>query len=70
MLVLTSLGGSASAAVSRARTIPPREDKAGTSSMEAPMAQALAARSRSKASDDTLADDNCNALIFAKEIKL
>jgi hypothetical protein len=68
MLVLTSLGGSASAAVSRARTIPPREDKAGTSSMEAPMAQALAARSRSKASDDT--DDNCNALIFAKEIKL
>jgi hypothetical protein len=40
------------------RTTPPREDKVGTSSVEAPTAQALVARSGSKASDDNLADDD------------
>jgi hypothetical protein len=47
-----------------ARTILPKEDKAGTSSVEAPTAQALAARPGSKALDDTLAGDDLNLLNF------
>jgi hypothetical protein len=39
-------------------------DKAGTSSAEVPMAQALVARPRSKALDDNLADDNPGLLNF------
>jgi hypothetical protein len=39
-------------------TTPPKEDKVGTSSVEAPMAQALVARPGSKVPNDTLADDN------------
>jgi hypothetical protein len=46
------------------RTTPPREDKVGTSSVEAPTAQALVARSGSKASDDNLADDDPELLNF------
>jgi hypothetical protein len=44
------------------RATPPKEDKVGTSSVEAPMAQALVARPRSKASDDTFADDDPDLL--------
>jgi hypothetical protein len=40
------------------------EDKVDTSSVEAPMAQALVARPRSKAPDDTLADDDPDLLTF------
>jgi hypothetical protein len=47
-----------------ARTIPPKEDKMGTSSAEAPMAHALVGQSGSKASDDTLADDDPDILNF------
>jgi hypothetical protein len=47
-----------------ARIIPPKEDKAGTSSVEAPTAQALVARPGSKASNDNLADDDPNLLNF------
>jgi hypothetical protein len=39
------------------RTTPPKVDKAGTSSVEVPTAQALVARPGSKAPDDNLADD-------------
>jgi hypothetical protein len=45
-------------------TTPPKEDKAGTSSAEAPTAQALVAQQGSKPSDDTLADDDPNLLNF------
>jgi hypothetical protein len=36
-------GGSASVVASMDRTTPPKEDKVGTSSVEAPIAQALVA---------------------------
>jgi hypothetical protein len=39
------------------RTSPPKEDKVGTSSAEAPMAQALVARPKSEAPDDNLGGD-------------
>jgi hypothetical protein len=39
------------------RTTPPKEDKVGTSSAEAPTAQALVARPESKALDDDLGGD-------------
>jgi hypothetical protein len=42
-LVLTIVGESALVVVSMARTTFPKEDKVGTSSMEAPMTQALVA---------------------------
>jgi hypothetical protein len=47
------------------RTTPPREDKAGTSSAEVPMAQALVARPESKALNDNLGDDDPDLLNFA-----
>jgi hypothetical protein len=46
------------------RTTPPKKDKVGTSSAEAPMAQALVARPGSKVSYDTLADDDLELLNF------
>jgi hypothetical protein len=46
------------------RTTLSRVDKAGTSSAEVPTAQALAARSGSKAPDDNLADDDPDLLNF------
>jgi hypothetical protein len=46
------------------RTIPPKEDNAGTSTTKAPMSQALVARLGSKVSDDTLADDDLDLLNF------
>jgi hypothetical protein len=59
------LGGGASVVEApMVRTTPPREDKVGTSSVEAPTAQALVAQSRSKASDDNLADDDPELLNF------
>jgi hypothetical protein len=50
--------------VSKVHTTPPKEDKVGTSSVEPPMAHALVAHPRSKASDDTLADDDPDLLNF------
>jgi hypothetical protein len=55
--VLTILGGSASVVEPMDRTTPPKEDKVGTSSAEAPTAQALVARPESKALDDDLGGD-------------
>jgi hypothetical protein len=52
-------------------TIPPKEDKVGTSSTEAPMSQALVARPESEAPDDNLGGDApvlLNATIVASEI--
>jgi hypothetical protein len=46
------------------RTTPPKEDKADTSSVEAPMAQALVAQSGGKALDDNLSDDDPSLLNF------
>jgi hypothetical protein len=46
------------------RTTPPKVDKADTSSVEGPTAQALMARSRSKLSDDAPVDDDLNLLNF------
>jgi hypothetical protein len=53
--------------VSVVRTTPPKEDKVGTSSVEPPTAQALAAQSRSKVPNDTLADDAPELLNFDAE---
>jgi hypothetical protein len=53
--------------VSVVRTTPPKEDKVGTSSVEPPTAQTLAAQSRSKVPDDTLADDAPELLNFDAE---
>jgi hypothetical protein len=47
-----------------AHTTPPKEDKVDTLSVEAPMAQALVTRLRSKALNDNLADDDPNLLNF------
>jgi hypothetical protein len=46
------------------RTTLPKEDKVGTSSADAPMAQALVARPQSKASNDNLTDDDPDLLNF------
>jgi hypothetical protein len=46
------------------RTTPPKEDKAGTSSAESPMAQAMVARLGSKVLNGNLADDDPNLLNF------
>jgi hypothetical protein len=61
---MTILGGSAFVAVSMVRTNLPKEDKEGTSSVEAPMTQALVAQPGSKAPDDTRADDDPDLLNF------
>jgi hypothetical protein len=50
--------------VSTVRTILPKEDKAGTSPAEAPMAQALVAPLGTKALDDTPADGDSDLLTF------
>jgi hypothetical protein len=42
----------------------PKEDNMGTSSVEAPTAQALVARLESKAPDDNLGDDDPDFLNF------
>jgi hypothetical protein len=46
------------------RTTLSKVDKADTSSVEGPTAQALMARSRSKLSDDAPVDDDLNLLNF------
>jgi hypothetical protein len=46
------------------RTTSPKVDKIDISSAEGPTAQALVAKSRSKASDDAPIDDNPNLLNF------
>jgi hypothetical protein len=46
------------------RTTLPKEDKVGTSSVEAPIDQALVARPRIKAPNDNLADDDPDLLNF------
>jgi hypothetical protein len=46
-------------------TTPPKVDKADTSSVKAPTAQALVARPISKALNDNLADDDPNLLNFS-----
>jgi hypothetical protein len=51
--------------VSTVHTTPPKEDKVDTSSVEVPAAQALVARSGSKAPDDNLAIDDLDLLNFA-----
>jgi hypothetical protein len=63
--VLTNPGGSALAVGPMVRTTTPNEDKADTSSVKVPSAQALVARPRNKASDDNLADDDPDLLNFA-----
>jgi hypothetical protein len=53
------------------RTTPPKEDKVGTSSAEAPTAQALVARLKSEASDDNLGGDTpvlLNVVVVGYEI--
>jgi hypothetical protein len=50
--------------VSIARTTPPKKDKAGASSMEAPTTEALVTRLGSKASNDIFVDDDHNLLNF------
>jgi hypothetical protein len=50
-----------------ARTTLP-EDKVGTSSAEAPMAQTLVAQSRSKTSDDAPVDDDFKLLNFVTAV--
>jgi hypothetical protein len=45
-------------------TTPPKEDKVGTSSVEAPTAQALVARLGGNALDDNLVDDDPVLLNF------
>jgi hypothetical protein len=49
-------------------TTPPQVDKADTSSVEAPTAQALVARSRSKAPDDVSIDDDPDLLNFVATV--
>jgi hypothetical protein len=58
------MGGSASVAMSVVHTTPPKDDKAGASSAEAPMAQALVAQPGSMALNDTLADYDRDLLNF------
>jgi hypothetical protein len=56
------------AAESMDHTTPPQVDKADTSSVEAPTAQALVARSRSKAPDDVSIDDDPDLLNFVATV--
>jgi hypothetical protein len=51
-----------------ARTTLPMEDKASISSAEAPMAQALVARSGSKTPDDAPIDNNSEVLNFVTTV--
>jgi hypothetical protein len=51
-----------------ARTTLPKEDKAGTSSMKAPMAQVLVARSGSKTLDDAPIDFDSELLKFVMQV--
>jgi hypothetical protein len=51
-----------------AHTTLPKEDKTGTSSVEAPMARTLVARSRSKALDDAPVDDDSKLLNFVMAV--
>jgi hypothetical protein len=46
------------------RTTLPKEEKVDTSSAEAPTAQALVARPKSRVLDDNLVDENPNLLKF------
>jgi hypothetical protein len=62
--VLTIPNGSALVVELTVGTTPPKEDKVDTSSVEAPMAQALVARLGSKAPDDNLRDDELDLLNF------
>jgi hypothetical protein len=66
--VPTIPGGSALAAESIDRTTTPKVDKADTSSAETPTAQALVARSGSKASDDAPVDDDLDLLNFVAAV--
>jgi hypothetical protein len=50
------------------RTTPPKVDKADISSTEAPTAQALVTRSRSKMLDDISIDDDPNLLNFVAAV--
>jgi hypothetical protein len=52
-------------------TTPPKEDKVGTSSAEAPTAQALVVQPESEASDDNLGDNTpvlLNVVVVGSEI--
>jgi hypothetical protein len=51
-----------------AHTTLPKEDKAGTSSAEAPMAQALVAQSGSKMPNDAPVDDDSKLLNFVAAV--
>jgi hypothetical protein len=62
---VTIPGGSASVVAPMDCTTPPKENKVGTSSTEAPMAQALVARLKSKTPDDNLGGDTPNLLNVA-----
>jgi hypothetical protein len=64
-LVLTILGGSASVVEPTVHTTLSKVDKVVTPSAKAPTAQALVARPRSEASDDSPIDDDPNLLNFA-----
>jgi hypothetical protein len=64
-LVLIILGESASAMKSTDRTTPPKVDKADTSLVEAPTAQALVVQLGSKTPDDAPIDDHPYPLNFA-----
>jgi hypothetical protein len=57
-------GGRASTAEAMVRSTLPKVDKAGTSSVEDRMAQALMAQPESKAPDDDLIDDDPGLLNF------
>jgi hypothetical protein len=60
--VLTILGGGASVVAPMDRTTPPKEDKVGTSSAEAPTAHALVTQPKSEVLDDNLGGDAPNLL--------
>jgi hypothetical protein len=62
--VQTIPSGNASAVAPMVSTTPPKEDNVDTSSAEAPAAQALVARSKSKVLDDNLVDDDPDPLNF------
>jgi hypothetical protein len=65
---MTILGESALVVVSMAHTTLSKEDKVGTSSTEAPMAQALVAQSGSKTSDAPPVDDDSKLLNFISAV--
>jgi hypothetical protein len=62
--VLTIPGGRASTVEPKVCTTLPKVDKAGTSSMDVPMAQTLVAQLRGKAPDGNRADDDPGLLNF------